>query len=79
MSDPQFRNVGKVADRTIEECSELIKELCKARRFGWDNWHPKEPKKLNVKRVYDEIQDVKSVIDELEMSILKGPYEVVKP
>ena len=52
--------------RVIEECSELIKALCKADRFGWYGFHPDDPDKIsNIQMVLKEMFDVMESIEDL--------------
>jgi hypothetical protein len=36
----KYKDIGKPSMRVIEECSELIKAIIKAERFGYSNSHP---------------------------------------
>lgn len=63
----------KLENRTIEELSELIKEICKARRFGYYDFHPDEPNKLNIDRIKDEMQDCIIIITEYKKKLLEIP------
>jgi hypothetical protein len=63
--DPKYRDIGHPIDQLIEECSEVIHILCKVRRFGWDNYHPDDPKKtLNYELVENELYDLDTRINE---------------
>lgn len=56
-----------ITDQLIEECSEVIHILCKCRRFGWHNYHPKDPNKTaNYYLVKKELHDLKRIIVEFE-------------
>ena len=75
LSNPTFENIGTPEDKAIEECSELIKEICKARRFGYFNFHPSEPDKINIDRILYEIVDVQKTLNALESKLLTMKYE----
>ena len=61
MSHPQYSHIGALDDKVIEECSELIKAICKAKRFGIDDFHPA---KLTTNRmqILAEMKDVEERI-----------------
>ena len=62
----EYINIGSPEDKVIEECSEVIKEICKAKRFGIDNVH----KGLtNRDRILDEIADLRYALDTYEKEI----------
>ncbi len=79
MSDPEFENVGAPEDRAMEECSELIKAICKAKRFGWLNVHNK---RTNIDHVAAECADVLKTVRELLETLSSGklecPYKLKK-
>ncbi len=61
MAHPEYKNIGTPEIRVIEECSELIKIICKAERFGLDTCHPNlvdVPGNTNRQRILLEIDDV---------------------
>ena len=63
----QYKNIGSVVIRTIEECSELIQICCKAERFGLDNYHPADPMMTpNRTLIQMEIDDAREALDNLE-------------
>ena len=66
MSDPMFKNIESPAIKVIEECSELIKAVCKAERFGYLNHHPDRPIRTNRDEIRSEMEDVVEAIEELE-------------
>ena len=77
MSNTKFLKIGSIEYRTIEECSELIQEICKAKRFGYDASHPNDLGRMNAQRVYDEIQDVRQCINELEKQLLDSDIRIL--
>ena len=66
----KFRKRGKVEDRLIEECAELIHIVCKARRFGLDKFNPFElGRGTNRIRIREEMDDVERLIREYREKI----------
>jgi hypothetical protein len=63
--------INYTEDRVIEECSELIKAIAKAHRFGYMNWHPDHPTRRNWTDILLEINDVREQCDYLEKSLRK--------
>lgn len=68
MSHPDYDKIGRADERVIEECSELIHAISKARRFGIDNFHPQ---KLNSNRelILLEMADVERAIERYRKEI----------
>lgn len=71
MSHPDYEGIGSVEDRLVEECSELIQAICKARRFGWLNFHPNNPNLNNADDVLLEIEDVEKVFAQIKPQLDK--------
>jgi hypothetical protein len=79
MSDLKYADIGEPEDSVIEECSEvigecstLIQEICKARRFGYLSFHPDDPdKKTNIDRIRAEMSDCVDAFDKLEVKMRK--------
>jgi NTP pyrophosphatase (non-canonical NTP hydrolase) len=69
MSHPSYKHIGYPSTRLIEECSELIQALCKADRFGLENYHP-DSFLSNSDCIQNEITDVLSAIEEYQLSLL---------
>lgn len=72
MSDPNFEHIGTLEDKLIEELSELIQAICKAKRFGIDNFHP-VTFVTNRRQILDEMKDV-----EQRIAAYKKEIEAVK-
>ncbi len=82
MSDPKYVNIGEPEDKVIEELSEVVKEcmvlmqeICKARRFGYFNFHPAEPERLNIDRIKYEMLDCVEAFERLEIKLRALKYE----
>jgi hypothetical protein len=77
MSDPKYAEIGSLEIRLIEECSELIKILCKVQRFGWNNSHPDNPLVQNWRLTLDEIADVERLCVQLKEALTRTQKEGV--
>jgi len=72
--NPQFIKYGTPLIKLIEECSEVIHALCKADRFGLDDYHP-DTKIINRNSINSEINDLQIAIknfQEWEKSVPVG-------
>ena len=62
--NPEYADAGSIEDRLIEELSELIQIITKARRFGYFNTcpegggKPREVGKMNIDLIREEIADI---------------------
>ena len=70
MSHPDYENIGSPPVRFVEECSEIIKAVCKGERFGWQNWHPQR-KLNNLEELKSEWMDVKNAYTKLINHIIQ--------
>ena len=57
MSDLKYIKIGDPETKAIEECSEVIKAICKGQRFGWLNFHPDRPDRTNAIKAIEEMTD----------------------
>ena len=69
MSHPKYKHIGDPAIRLIEECSELIKSICKGQRFGWSSFHPDLPKITNEDKMDAEMKDITEAYNDLKKRI----------
>lgn len=75
MVNEKYRNTGCVYDRAIEECSELIQAITKAKRFGLYNKHP-DTGIANRESIFAEIYDVEMVVSELMDTVMYAPSSI---
>ena len=52
-----------------EECAEVIKEVSKIMRFGWDSHHPDDPVTTNRRLLEVEVGQLQHMIDYLSTGI----------
>ena len=71
MAHKKYKAIGSIEDKVIEECSELIKAICKAKRFGLENFHPDHPERKNWEDILEEIDDVRDRVHEYDQSLRK--------
>ncbi len=60
-----------------EECNEIIHIGFKIRRFGFDNYHPKNPNKTNIDLLTQEIGDMLAIIDILKANGTIDEEEII--
>ena len=76
MSDPKYKNIGCPASKIIEECAELIQAIMKAKRFGWNNYHPDRPNRTNLDDVKAEIGDVIEACERFEKELRLASFDL---
>lgn len=70
MSHKEYFSCGTSEIQVIEECSELIKNLCKVQRFGWVAYDPITGAIYNNKEeVKKEMDDVIEAIERLAIKM----------
>lgn len=66
MADSRYSVIGSPEVRLIEECSEVIKAVTKAMRFGMDDWHPDDASRTkNRTLIANEMGDLVRSYNEL--------------
>jgi len=71
MSNPLYEKIGSPEDKVIEEAAELIKEIMKARRFGYFSYHPDDERRTtNLNRIKMEMDDVVKKFNEYEKYLM---------
>lgn len=75
MSNPDYKNIGEVTARAIEEMADLTKNLCKAERLGWFTTMPDgdgitnlDDVKYGMDTVVDILNDLSGVITNLKIA-----------
>lgn len=62
----QYSQYGSPIIKLVEEMSELTVVLCKAERFGLDNFYPQDPQKItNRVSIKEKIADIQHAIQNL--------------
>jgi hypothetical protein len=67
----EFSKIGKIEDKVIEECSEVIQAICKINRFGLFNYHPDRPETNNLFEALNEIEDAERVLAQYKTQLLE--------
>jgi NTP pyrophosphatase (non-canonical NTP hydrolase) len=79
LSHPAYAQIGTPETKVMEECAELIQELCKVQRFGWFNWHPEDPMRVtNLERVKREMDDVLKACGKLDARLTQLAHDHYK-
>lgn len=73
----EFIKYGTPSVKLIEECSELIKAVCKGERFGYDDVNPLvKDSKTNRENLYLEIADVELAIKNFKEFLDNLPKDI---
>jgi len=73
---PEFIEIGLPEDKVIEEASEVIKAICKAKRFGLENFNPYDPEKItNKQKILEEMDDLSHAIDTYKLELKEWSYD----
>ncbi len=69
--NPRLKHYGSPQIRLMEECSELIKAICKAERFGYMPTEYEGVKYNNLDDIKKEMADVNDAIEALAVHFRK--------
>ena len=69
--DPNYCDIGLWEDKVIEEASEVIKAICKAKRFGLKNCNPHKPGRSNRQEILSEMLDLEYALAEYKQELSK--------
>jgi len=77
MAHPEYKSIGSIEDRVVEEIGEVLQAMSKAKRFGYKNYHPDRPYSDNTRELLLEIVDLQTVLldyqKQLEDSLAERP------